>query len=90
MVLNLEEQLRAKLSNSSTVSILNEKLGYHPRLYSAINRLTSFINYGVTKHNTTKLAELGFYNRSDMLQDLAYFEYPEIPIPVVQDPAFQS
>ena len=88
--LNLEEQLRAKLSHSSTIDVLNEKLGYHPRLYSAVNRLTSFINYGVTKYDTRTLAELGFFNKSDMLQDLAFFEYPEIPIPVAQDPAFSS
>ena len=88
--MNLEEQLRAKLSQESSVNILNQKIGYHPRLYSAINRLTSFINYGITKHNTRTLAELGFYNKSDMLQDLAYFENPDIPIPNAQDPAFQT
>jgi hypothetical protein len=78
--LNLEEQLRAKLSSSESVSLINEKLGYHPRLYSAISRLTSFINYGITKYDVKKLAELGFYNKSDMLQDLAFFESPDIPI----------
>ena len=88
--LNLEEQLRAKLSHSSTIDLLNEKLGYHPRLYSAVSRLTSFINYGVTKYDTKVLAQLGFFNKSDMLQDLAFFEYPEMPIPAAQDPTFSS
>lgn len=90
LALNLEEQIRAKLSTEKSVHLLNEKLGYHPRLYSAISRLTSFINFGVTKHNTRTLAELGFYNRSDLLQDLAFFEYPEIPIPNAQDPNYQN
>ena len=70
--------------------MLNEKLGHHPRLYSAINRLTSFVNYGVTKFSTRVLAELGFYNKSDCLQDLAFFEYPDIPIPVAEDPTYHS
>jgi hypothetical protein len=88
--LNLEEQLRAKLSTDSTAILLNEKIGYHPRLYSAVSRLASFINYGVTKHNTTTLAELGFYNKSDLLQDLAYFEHPDIPIPSAENPTIHS
>ena len=46
---------------------------YHPRLYSAFERLGSFLNYGNTKFETKKLAELGFFNKSDMLQDLSYF-----------------
>jgi hypothetical protein len=54
--LNLEEQLRAKLSNEEGVQLLDSKLGYHPRLYSAISRLASFINYGITKYNTKTLA----------------------------------
>lgn len=49
----------------------------HPRLYSSISRLASFLNYGNSKYNTVKLAELGFYNRSDMLQDLAFVELPD-------------
>jgi hypothetical protein len=76
IALHLEEQLRAKLSNEEGVDMLNNALGHHPRLYSAINRLASFINYGVTKYNTKALAEAGFYNKSDCLQDLAYFEHP--------------
>jgi hypothetical protein len=70
--------------------LLNEKLCYHPRLYSAINRLTSFINYGITKYQTRTLAELGFYNKSDLLQDVAYFECPDIPIPAAEGPAYRS
>lgn len=71
--LHLEEQIRAKLMNSSGIAKLNENYSYHPRLYSAWSRLASFINYGNTKYNAIELAELGFYNKSDMLQDLAYY-----------------
>jgi hypothetical protein len=85
----LEEQLRAKaMSNSSLSSKLNEYFGYHPRLYSAFSRLASFVNYGNTKHDIRKLAELGFYNKSDMLQDIAHFEFPDMPISSVEDPSY--
>lgn len=62
--------------NSANIAKLGENYSYHPRLYSAWSRLASFINYGNTKYNTIKLAELGFYNKSDMLQDLAFYEHP--------------
>jgi hypothetical protein len=88
--LHLEEQLRAKLMNNGGSAKLAEHFPYHPRLYSAWSRLASFINYGNTKFEIASLAETGFYNRSDMLQDLAFYEYPEIPIPVAEDPSFSS
>jgi hypothetical protein len=71
--LHLEEQLRAKLMNSSGSAKAAEYFPYHPRLYSAWSRLASFINYGNTKYNIISLAEAGFYNKSDMLQDLAFY-----------------
>lgn len=74
--------------NTAGLAKLNEHFPYHPRLYSAWSRLASFINYGNTKFNAIKLAEAGFYNKSDMLQDLAFYETPEIPIPVAEDPAY--
>lgn len=62
--------------NTGGLKKLYEHFSYHPRLYSAFNRLASFVNYGITKFNTVLLAELGFYNKSDMLQDLSFYEYP--------------
>ena len=88
--LHLEEQIRAKLMNSSGIAKLNETYSYHPRLYSAWSRLASFINYGNTKYSSLQLAELGFYNKTDMLQDLAFYENPDVPIPVAEDPNFSS
>lgn len=88
--LHLEEQIRAKLMSSAGAAKLAEYFPYHPRLYSAWSRLASFINYGNTKFNTVALAEAGFYNRSDMLQDLAFYEFPEIPLPVTEDPAYTN
>jgi len=72
-LLHLEEQIRAKLMNNLGQTKLNLNYPYHPRLYSAWSRFASFVNYSNTKYNTVKLAELGFYNKTDMLQDLAYF-----------------
>ena len=80
--LHIEEQIRAKLMNSLGQAKLKEHYPYHPRLYSAWSRFTSFVNYSNTKYDTIKLAELGFYNKTDMLQDLAYFEHPNITIPL--------
>jgi len=37
-----------------------------------MSRLVSFFNYGNTKYDVAKLAAAGFYNRSDMLQDMVY------------------
>ena len=39
-----------------------------------MNRLTSFLNYGNTRFDIFKLAELGFVNKADMLQDIGYYE----------------
>lgn len=50
-----------------------------------MNRLCSFINYGNTKYNVFKLADLGFFNKTDMLQDLAYVESPQVEIPTAED-----
>ena len=50
-------------------------------MYNAVNRLCSFINYGNTKHDVFKLADSGFFNKTDMLQDLAYVESPSVGIP---------
>lgn len=90
IALHLEEQVRAKLMNSSAIAKLAETYSYHPRLYSAWSRLASFINYGNTKYNSIELAELGFYNKTDMLQDLAFYEHPDVPIPIAEDPNFSN
>jgi hypothetical protein len=37
-----------------------------------MNRLVSFLNYGNTRFNVFKLAELGFVNKTDMLQNLSF------------------
>jgi hypothetical protein len=52
--------------------------------------LASFINYGNTKFDVVKLAEAGFYNKSDMLQDIAFYEFPEVPIPAAEDPSYKN
>jgi hypothetical protein len=74
--------------SSASISKLGENFSYHPRLYSAWSRLASFINYGSSRYDSVQLAELGFYNKSDMLQDLAFFEFPEIPIPAAEEPSY--
>lgn len=58
--------------NDTCFSQYKEMFPDHPRLYSSFQRLSSFLNYGNTKYDVVKLAELGFYNRSDMLQDISY------------------
>jgi hypothetical protein len=58
---------------------------YHPRVYNALNRLCSFLNYGNTKFDVFKLADLGFFNKTDMLQDLAYVESPHVAIPTAEE-----
>lgn len=63
--------------NDSCYEAYQKLFTEHPRLYSAFARLSSFLNYGNSKFSTVKLAELGFYNRSDMLQDLSYVELPD-------------
>lgn len=50
--LHIEEQIRAKLMNSLGQAKLNEHYPYHPRLYSAWSRFTSFVNYSNTKYDT--------------------------------------
>ena len=59
--------------NHEGLSKLNAHYPYHPRLYSAFNRLASFINYNTSRYDTIQLAELGFYNKSDALQDIAFY-----------------
>ncbi len=54
-------------------------------MYNAMNRLCSFVNYGNTKHDVFKLADLGFFNKTDMLQDLAYVESPHVGIPTAEE-----
>lgn len=54
-------------------------------MYNAMNRLCSFINYGNTKHDVKKLADLGFFNKTDMLQDLAYVESPHVGVPTAEE-----
>lgn len=76
------------MMNNAGLAKLAEYFPYHPRLYSAWSRLASFINYSNTKFKTIALAEAGFYNKSDMLQDLAFYEHPELPIPVSEDPSY--
>ena len=66
--LHLEEQVRVKLMTSSGKDLLKKYYSFHPRLYSAFNRLASFINYGESKYDTRQLAELGFYNKGDSLK----------------------
>lgn len=50
-----------------------------------MNRLCSFLNYGNTKFDLFKLADLGFFNKTDMLQDIAYIENPQLPIPTAEE-----
>jgi hypothetical protein len=59
--------------NTEGIDKLNQNYPFHPRLYSAFNRLASFVNYNTSKYDTIKLAELGFYNKSDSLQDIAFY-----------------
>ena len=63
----------------------NANFTYHPRLYSALSRLASFYNYGNTKFNILELADAGFYNKSDMFQDLVYFEHSGLPLPTAEE-----
>lgn len=71
--------------SAGSKKLSQEIFKYHPRLYSAFERLGSFLNYGNTKYDPIRLAEAGFYNKSDMLQDLAYCEYPEEPVPNAEE-----
>lgn len=70
--MNIDEQLRLRLSTNKNKALINELYEYHPRGYNSLNRLISFLNYGNSRFDVFKLAELGFYNKSDMLQDLAF------------------
>ena len=54
-------------------------------MYTAVQRLSSFLNYGNTRYDVIKLAELGFYNKSDLLQNLSHYEDPDIPIPNIEE-----
>lgn len=83
--LNIDEQLRIKLSTNKNKKLLEQLYPYHPRPYSAVNRLCSFLNYGNTKFDPFKLADLGFFNKTDMLQDLAFIENPHTPIPTAEE-----
>lgn len=83
--LNILEQIRARLMNDSCYEGFKKFFPCHPRLYSAFSRLSSFLNYGNSKYNQVRLAEVGFYNRSDMLQDLSYVELPEHEIPSLEE-----
>lgn len=74
-----------KLLTNKNKHKVDELYEYHPRGYNALNRLVSFLNYGDTKFDVLKLAEAGFFNRTDMLQDLAYFENPHMPIPTAEE-----
>ncbi len=79
--LNIDEQLRIKLLTNKNKELAKSLYDDHPRVYNALNRLCSFLNYGNTKFDVFKLADLGFFNKTDMLQDLAYIENPHVPIP---------
>lgn len=82
--LNIDEQLRIKISTNQSKKIVKDLYDYHPRVYNALNRLGSFLNYGNTKFDVFKLADLGFFNKTDMLQDLAFIENPHVPIPTAE------
>lgn len=55
-ILNLDEQLRCKLLHSHAQSLYKELYPNHLRLYTAIYRLSSFVNYGNTKFRVESLA----------------------------------
>lgn len=79
--LDIDEQLRCQLLDANCSKIYKEHYPNYSRLYTAIQRLSSFLNYGNTRYNVVKLAELGFFNKSDLLQNLSHYEDPLIPIP---------
>jgi hypothetical protein len=87
-VLNIDEQLRCSLLHSLGRSIYREFYPNHLRLYTAIYRLSSFVNYGNTKFKVEKLAENGFYNIADGLQKLAHYESPNTHISNIEEGQF--
>jgi len=54
--LNLDEQLRCGLLHSQAQSVYSEFYPNHLRLYTAIYRLSSFVNYGNSKFKVERLA----------------------------------
>lgn len=82
---NLLEQIRFRLMNKKNSQLYEKLFKYHPRLYSAFNRLCSFYNYGNSKYSIVELADEGFYNKSDMYQDLVYYENPDLPLPTAEE-----
>jgi hypothetical protein len=90
MALNLDEQLRCKLLHSQAASLYRELYPNHLRLYTAIYRLSSYVNYGNTKFNVAQLAEHGFYNTADGLQKLSHYECPHAHISNIEEGHFKN
>lgn len=71
--LDIDEQVRCQLLDEKSQKMYKEHYPNYSRLYTAIQRLSSFLNYGNTRYNVVKLAELGFYNKSDLLQNISHY-----------------
>lgn len=88
--LHLDEQLRCSLLHSEAKGLYQEFYPNHLRLYTAIYRLSSFVNYGNTKFGVERLAEIGFYNLVDGIQRLAHYESPNTHIANIESGQFEN
>ena len=88
--LNLDEQVRCQLLDHKNEKLFSELYPNYSRLYTAFFRLSSFLNYGNSRYDVIQLAELGFYNQSDLLQNLAHYEDPHVPISNIEEGPFLS
>lgn len=84
-LLRIDEQLRCRLLNSKAEDIYRELYPNILRLYTALQRLSSFVGYSNTKYSIVKLAELGFYNKTDSLQSLGHYESPSSEISNIEE-----
>lgn len=89
-LLNIDEQIRCKLLHSGAHELYKELYPNHLRLYTAFYRLSSFVNYGNTKFDRIKLAECGFYNKADTLQQLAHYESPNTVMTNIECGAYKK